>query len=83
MSASHTVSKVYIINKVFAFVSQQIIRRNTTSSSEATSVFHPPIRACYIRIILNQTNGSLWIRLELLGCKGQFQQDLIKCRKNS
>ncbi|XP_071796246.1 uncharacterized protein [Asterias amurensis] len=49
--------------------SAQIIRRNTTSDSVATSMFNPPIIARYIRIILNQTDGSLWIRVELLGCK--------------
>ncbi|XP_071796301.1 uncharacterized protein [Asterias amurensis] len=49
--------------------STQIIRRNTTADSVATSMFHPTINARYIRIILNQTDGSLWIRVELLGCK--------------
>ncbi|XP_033640221.1 coagulation factor VIII-like isoform X2 [Asterias rubens] len=48
--------------------SKQIIR-TTMSSSEATSMFHPPITARYIRIVLSQTDGSLWIRVELLGCK--------------
>ncbi|XP_071803933.1 uncharacterized protein [Asterias amurensis] len=48
--------------------SKQIIR-TTTSTSEATSMFHPPITARYIRIVLSQTDGSLWIRIELLGCK--------------
>ncbi|XP_071796274.1 uncharacterized protein [Asterias amurensis] len=49
--------------------SAQIIRRNTAADSVATSMFNPPISARYIRIILNQTDGSLWIRVELLGCK--------------
>ena len=51
-------------------VSEQIIRRNTAAGSVATIMFNPPIIARYIRIILNQTDGSLWIRVELLGCKG-------------
>ncbi|XP_071795892.1 uncharacterized protein [Asterias amurensis] len=49
--------------------STQIIRRNTAADSVATSIFNPPVIARYIRIILNQTDGSLWIRVELLGCK--------------
>ncbi|XP_071795899.1 uncharacterized protein [Asterias amurensis] len=49
--------------------STQIMRRNTAADSVATSMFNPPIIARYIRIILNQTDGSQWIRVELLGCK--------------
>ncbi|XP_071795659.1 uncharacterized protein [Asterias amurensis] len=60
--------------------SAQIIRRNTAADSEATSMFTPPITARYIRIILNQTDGSLWIRVELLGCKVRWvcRQRLLK-----
>ncbi|XP_071795900.1 uncharacterized protein [Asterias amurensis] len=49
--------------------STQIMRRNTAADSVSTSMFNPPIIARYIRIILNQTDGSQWIRVELLGCK--------------
>ncbi|XP_071796193.1 uncharacterized protein [Asterias amurensis] len=57
--------------------SAQIIRRNTAADSVATSMFHPTIIARYIRIILNQTDGSLWIRVELLGCKVRCEQRLL------
>ncbi|XP_071795596.1 uncharacterized protein [Asterias amurensis] len=56
-------------NTWYTMNSTQIMRRNTTADSVATSMFHPPITARYVRIILNQTDGSLWIRVELLGCK--------------
>ncbi|XP_071796313.1 uncharacterized protein [Asterias amurensis] len=49
--------------------SAQIIKKDATADSIATSMFHPPIITRYVRIILNQTDGSLWIRVELLGCK--------------
>ncbi|XP_071796300.1 uncharacterized protein [Asterias amurensis] len=60
--------------------SAQIIRRNSAADAVATSMFHPPITARYIRIILNQTDGSLWIRVELLGCKVRWvcAQRLLK-----
>ncbi|XP_071795628.1 uncharacterized protein [Asterias amurensis] len=60
--------------------SAQIIRRNTAADSVATSMFNPPITARYIRITLNQTDGSLWIRVELLGCKVRWvcRQRLLK-----
>ncbi|XP_071795614.1 uncharacterized protein [Asterias amurensis] len=60
--------------------SAQIIRRNTTADSVATSMFNPPIITRYIRIILNQTDGSLWIRVELLGCQVRWvcRQRLLK-----
>ncbi|XP_071795635.1 uncharacterized protein [Asterias amurensis] len=60
--------------------SAQIIRRNTAADSVATSMFNPPITARYIRISLNQTDGSLWIRVELLGCKVRWvcRQRLLK-----
>ena len=57
-------------------VSEQIMRRNTAADSVATSMFNPPIITRYIRIILNQTDDSQWIRVELLGCKGRFHRDV-------